>query len=201
MTPSRPQPKAALVLGLRGPLARIELLASRLARFAPSPAEREIAEGISAAVAELDGMVGALLGLVAPPAAAADPVGPVGPVLDEVVARVAPALEARGMAWERDRAGDGACAGLTLTRRVAIELLDRVSRDLAPGAVLRFGARQHAGGTTLWVAVGPARADGTPEPAPPVAPAWPEGLARLGEEPGPLYAVSLPGGGRGCTAS
>lgn len=198
MTPVPSQPGAALVLGLRGPLARIELLASRLARSATTPAEREIGESISAAVSELDGIIGRVLELFAPPASAADPVAPVGPVLDEVVDRVAPALEARGLACERDRAGDGTCAGTATARRAAIELLDRVCRELAPGSVVRLGAEPRAGGAALVLAVRP-EGEGGGEPG--VLPGAVAGWAGLRAAPGPVFELLLPGGAGGCTAS
>ena len=200
MTSSSPQAGASLVLGLRGPLARIELLAGRLMRAAATPAEREIGESISAAVSELDGLVGRLLELFAPPAGASDPVGPVGPVLDDAVARVIPALEARGLACRRDRAGDGIVAGLATARRAAIELLDRAARGLPRGAVLRLGAREQPGGATLVVAVeGAVPADGSVGP-----PLIPEG-PRVGRDAdggsAPVFERALGAGAGGCTAS
>jgi len=195
--PGTAHPGAALVLSLRGPLARIELLAGRLVRSAPSPAEREIGEAISCAVAELDGIVGQVLALFAPPPEVAAAQGPVGPVLDEVVERLAPALAARGLACTRDRRGDGALVGLARARRAAIELLDGVSRELSSGSALRLGARERSGCVSLVVAVEAGQTGGA-SCAPPECP---EAVVRLDECEVPVYERALGGGGGGCTAS
>ncbi len=124
MTEVRDALAAALTADMRTPLARVELAATQLARDATTPADRELAAGISDAVAEIDQMIHRALEILLPrepdPTSRVDVV----PILERVCARVAPALEARGISWSLGAVPTGGVVGdPRLIEQAALALL------------------------------------------------------------------------------
>jgi len=129
---------ATALAGLRTPIARIQLAASRLEALRHPPLASDVAGSLRDAVAELDRDVELLLGALATPGGATRS-SSCARALDEILARVAPALDARGCRCERERdvgsVADDACR----VRRGALQLLRSGSRFAGRGGRLRIG--------------------------------------------------------------
>ena len=156
---------------LRGALARVELAASQLGRDAATPHARALVRSISLAVAELDrGLAALTAALVRDALPRRADAAPVSPVLAEVVARLAPALAARGLrldaAFGRD---DAVLAGDPhVVRRTALLLLRCAADGLGAGGRLVLSAARASEDGALVIEVegeGPARQDGGDAPA------------------------------------
>jgi len=125
---------AASLVGLRSPLARIELTAGQLARSAETPGARALARAISVAVCEvdrgLDVALGALSGAAPPPPADCRR------VLEAVWPRLASVLRARGVAASLAVPETAVSGDAEAVRRAAVALVgDGVARA-EPGAHL-----------------------------------------------------------------
>ena len=123
---------AALALGLRTPLSRIELAASRLEREAVTPAARGLAEGICDAVEELDRMIVQLTAVLAPPPPIDPPRAPLAEVLPAMRDRLAPVLAARGVQWLEPELDAGAVGDPDALKLTALSLI-RAGTELAGG--------------------------------------------------------------------
>ncbi|MGI9538989.1 MAG: hypothetical protein ACR2N6_02435 [Miltoncostaeaceae bacterium] len=137
MSGARDARLATAIAGLRTPIARIQLAAGRLEGLRHPPLASDVAGSLRDAVAELDRDVELLLGALATPGGAAR--SSCARSLDEILARLAPALDARGCRCERERdvgsADDDACR----VRRAALQLLRSGSRFAGRGGHLRIG--------------------------------------------------------------
>ncbi len=126
---------AALTLDMRSPLARIELAASRLQREALTPSARSLADGVSAAVSELDALIARTVSVLVPRPQA--PSRPLRPALCAARARLAPSLAARGISWGEP--GDGEASGdPELLRRAAAILASDAARGAEAGSRFRI---------------------------------------------------------------
>ena len=98
---SRADLMRALAAESRNALARIELAASEIARFAPMPSLASRLDAIHSAVSEIDGLLGRMDGVTRSRSGDDLRSCPVGPVVARVMGRVAPVLRARGLVLER----------------------------------------------------------------------------------------------------
>jgi signal transduction histidine kinase len=154
---------AAALLGLRTPLARIQLAASRMRRDGSPPLACSCGDSICEAVEELDKRLElAVAALVRDPTPT--PPRDCEGTLDQVLRRVAPAFEARGCICERMPAPGSVLGDEARVRRGALQLLrvalrfagrgGRVKVGLVDGAT-RYGLRLNAEGLeqneTQWL--------------------------------------------------
>lgn len=159
MTRIRYEATAELALGMRAPLARIELAASRLAREARTPGGRALAASISESVAELDESIGRSLALLARETEAAPAADDLRAVLADLHRRLSPALEARGVQWAQptpealEVRGDAA-----LVRRLAVMLVREGAGRAGAGGAIGLSVRGDAEGYGVELAVRRARA-------------------------------------------
>jgi signal transduction histidine kinase len=129
---------AAALLGLRTPLARIQLAASRMRRDGSPPLARSCGEAICEAVEELDGRLELAVAALAPERKPAPPRACEG-ALNQVLERVAPAFEARGCRCERMPAPDSVLGDEARVRRGALQLLRVALRFAGRGGRVRVG--------------------------------------------------------------
>lgn len=142
------------VLALFGPLAQIELAASRLGRECATPAARELVASVRAAVREIDAGVSDALVWLAPTSATASEQVDLTPTLHDLALRFGPVLAARERVL-RVLCDDGrpAIGDPVYVRRIAVCLL-RTSASLAgPGGTVTLGVTRDAtrvGVETIW---------------------------------------------------
>jgi hypothetical protein len=118
---------AASLVGLRSPLARIELTAGQLARSAETPGARSLARAISVAVGEVDRGLDVALGALggAPPPPPAD----CRSALEAAWPRLATVLRARGVAARLAVPETVVSGDAEAVRRAAVALVgDAVAR-------------------------------------------------------------------------
>jgi signal transduction histidine kinase len=138
VTARRDAQLATALLGLRTPLARIQLAASRMCRDGFPPLARSCGEAICDAVGELDGRlelaVAALAGEPAP-----TPSRDCEHALEQVLRRVAPAFEARGCSCEQLPTAGSVLGDEARVRRGALQLLRVALRHAGPGGRVQVG--------------------------------------------------------------
>lgn len=137
---------AALSLEMRSPLARIELLASQLAREGATPRARSLACAISEAVGEIDLLIARSLELLAPSAWAPPGEADLRPVLSAVRERLAPALAARGLRWLDQPSPDAVVGDPSLAREALVNLLREAAARAGNPAELELTLRGDAEG-------------------------------------------------------
>ena len=145
---------AKTFLRMRTPLARVELAASRLARFAESPAARDLAAGITEAVQVLDDEIDRSLRVLGMTTAREVDRGDCRAILPALRRRMQPVLRAHGIEWidgwesavpvSGDRLGVG---------RAALGMLRAAMVAARGGAHLRVELTQRAGDSVLGVRV------------------------------------------------
>ena len=128
---------AASLVGLRSPLARIELTAGQLARFAETPGARSLARAISVAVGELDqGLDVALRALSGAPA---PPTADCGRALETAWPRLATLLRARGVTASLSVPETAVMGDAEAVRRAAVALVGDGVALAESGAHLSLG--------------------------------------------------------------
>lgn len=130
---------AASVVGLRSPLARIELAAGQLARDAATPSARDLAGRVSAAVSEIDSHIGRVLGFLA--AGPSRPCADCRSDLETVWARLAPVLRARGLAARLELPETPVPGDAESVRRAAVALVRDALADARAGDSLTVALR------------------------------------------------------------
>jgi signal transduction histidine kinase len=138
VTAHRDAQLASALLGLRTPLARIQLAASRMRRDGFPPLARSCGESICDAVEELDGRLELAVSALAGERTAT-PQRPCEGALDQVLQRVAPAFEARGCSCERLATEDSVLGDEARVRRGALQLLRVALCFAGPGGSVRVG--------------------------------------------------------------
>jgi hypothetical protein len=151
---------------LRSSLARVELAASQLGREVQTPAARDLARTISAAVGQADRQLDRIVALLAPQARVGRGVEDARSVLARLRGRIAPVLAARGTACELRAWGrEPLRADPVLVERVALALV-RIASALA-GPEGRLWMALDREGEQVGVVVGCAPADGRALPEDP----------------------------------
>ena len=151
---------AAALLGLRTPLARIQLAASRIRRDGSPPLARSCGDAICEAVEELDGRLELAVEALAPERISA-PMSACEGALDQVLRRVAPAFEARGCSCERTPAPGSVLGDEANVRRGALQLLRLALRFAGRGGHVRVGLLDDVARYGLRLSADGAEADQT----------------------------------------
>lgn len=136
---------ASAVLGMRTPLARVELAASQLDRDGATPRARELARCIREAVIEMDRRIETSLRALLP-AAPASVARACGNVLEEVLARVGDVLGARGLRCAlRPDPPDPVIGDPDRLRRAALCLLRSAGGVAGSGGTVSIGLEDAPG--------------------------------------------------------
>jgi hypothetical protein len=154
---------AAAVLGMRTPLARVELAASQLAREGSTPALAALCERIRDAVGDLDRQIELSLRALLPEPQEEGRWAPCQEVIAEVVDRFRPVLEARGCACVEQVASQEPVRGeRERVRRATLCLLRASGAVASRGGRVRLGAETEPGryGISVDVAQANVEVDG-----------------------------------------
>lgn len=137
-----------LALESRNALSRVELAASELARLDTNPAMRDRLDTIRDAVGELDVLLGKLGLLWSARSGQGIRLLDVDGMVDRVLARLMPTLQARGIEVELDAGAGRVGLGLTpgALERLLFGFLRLVLASFDRDGVLRLETRQAAGG-------------------------------------------------------
>ena len=121
------------------PLSRIQLAASELQRGVATPRDRDLLSRIGRAVVELDGLSQAMQSVLGPCPPQGDAT-PLGPLLEELHERLAPAVLARGFRWyPPDRPTPSVVGDPRRVRIAAIETVRAATTHLEANRGLQLG--------------------------------------------------------------